>query len=71
MKDNEYVKESGETLKFPNGCFLKINETSNCVYKIELLGPNGEEFQRVGLESELDSMVEASFNWISTIYLKK
>lgn len=52
----EYKKQNGEILKLPDDFSLKIEETSNCVYQIDLIDTKGRSVGNHG--TDLDEMVK-------------
>ncbi|WP_066632772.1 hypothetical protein [Labilibacter marinus] len=52
----EYKKQNGEIIKFPIGFSLRIEETSNCVYQIDLFDNQGRSIGNHG--TDLDEMIE-------------
>lgn len=52
----EYKKQNGEIIKLPDDFSLKIEETSNCVYQIDLFDIQGRSVGNHG--TDLDEMIE-------------
>lgn len=52
----EYQKLSGEIIKLPEDFSLTIEETSNCVYQIDLFDIQGRSVGNHG--TDLDGMIE-------------
>ena len=52
----EYKKQNGEIIKLTEDLSLKIEETSNCVYQIDLFDVQGRSIGNHG--TDLDGMIE-------------
>ena len=52
----EYKKQNGEIIKLAEGFSLNIEETSNCVYQIDLFDVQGRSVANHG--TDLDGMIE-------------
>ena len=52
----EYRKQNGEIIKLPDDFSLKIEETSNCVYQIDLFDIQGRSVSNHG--TDLDKIIE-------------
>jgi hypothetical protein len=52
----EYKKTNGQIIALPEGFRLTIEETSNCVYQIDLFDSHGRNVGDHG--TDLDDMVE-------------
>jgi len=52
----EYKKQNGEIIKLPTEISLTIEETSNCVYQIDLFDIQGRRVGNHG--TDLEEMIE-------------
>ena len=55
-----YRKQNGDIIKLPPEFSLTIEETSNCVYQIELFDIQGRNVSNHG--TDLDEMIEQAIN---------
>lgn len=56
MNVKEYKKQNGVIIKLAEDYSLKIEETSNCVYQIDLFDVQGRSVSNHG--TDLDGMIE-------------